>query len=107
MKGTEAENLGLHSTAHMAAASKEVGKGHLVMKNPDADPIGPHWPRQSLFVGQNHCVEWNGGGGKFASNQSTINEADVDVALGKLLLILPRTISLIIIKNLGQIIHRF
>ena len=83
MKGTEVENLGLHSTAHMAAASKEVGKGHLVMKNPDADPIGPHWPRQSLFVGQNHCVEWNGGGGKFASNQSTINEADVDVALGR------------------------
>ena len=32
MKGTEAENLGLHSTAHMAAASKEVGKGHLIMK---------------------------------------------------------------------------
>ena len=83
MKGAKTENFGVHSESHKAAANKEVGKGHLIMKNPDADPIGPHWPRQSLFVGQNHCVEWNGGGGKFASNQSTINEADVDVALGR------------------------
>jgi hypothetical protein len=62
---------------------KDEGKGQQVIRNPDADPIGQHWPRQSLFVGQNHCVEWNGGGGKFAAHQDAVNEADVDVAMGR------------------------
>jgi len=62
---------------------KGEGKGQQMIRNPDADPIGQHWPRQSLFVGQNYSVEWNGGGGKFAAHQEAVNEADVDVAMGR------------------------
>ena len=52
---------------------KGEGKGQQMIRNPDADPIGQHWPRQSLFVGQNYSVEWNGGGGKFAAHQEAVN----------------------------------
>ena len=62
------------------APVKDGGKDQQVRRNPDADPIGQHWPRQSLFVGQNYSVEWNGGGGDFAAHQQAVNEADVDVA---------------------------
>ncbi len=65
------------------APVKDGGKGQQVRRNPDADPIGQHWPRQSLFVGQNYSVEWNGGGGNFAAHQQAVNEADVDVAMGR------------------------
>ncbi len=47
---------------------KEPGKHDYILRNPDLDPIGVHWPRQSLFVGSNHVVQWNGGGGGFAAN---------------------------------------
>ena len=50
---------------------------------PDLDPFGVHWPRQSLFVGSNHVVQWNGGGGGFAANSESVSEADLDVALGR------------------------
>ena len=62
---------------------KEPGKHDFILPNPDLDPIGVHWPRQSLFVGSNHVVQWNGGGGGFAANSESVSEADLDVALGR------------------------
>ena len=62
---------------------KEPGKHDYILPNPDLDPIGVHWPRQSLFVGSNHVVQWNGGGGGFAANSESVSEADLDVALGR------------------------
>ena len=61
----------------------DAGKHELHLPNPDLDPIGVHWPRQSLFVGSNHAVQWNGGGGGFAANSDSVSEADLDVALGR------------------------
>ena len=93
-KSGAAESKSSHSTpvlGHQAGQSVgqdnkiivDAGKHELFLPNPDLDPIGVHWPRQSLFVGSNHVVQWNGGGGGFAANSDSVSEADLDVALGR------------------------
>ena len=42
-----------------------------VSESPDLDPIGENAPVQSLFIGMNFGVPWNGGGGEFDTGTSS------------------------------------
>ncbi len=57
--------------------------GQSIRPDPDAEPIGIHWPVQSLFYGSTLCVEWNGGGGEYSVEQDNFNIDDIDVAVGR------------------------
>ena len=50
--------------------------------NPDAIPIGPNWPKQTLFCGHLVGVEWGGSGGYYDSDDE-LDLSEIDVAIGR------------------------
>ena len=54
----------------------------LVSESPDLDPIGENAPVQSLFIGMNFGVPWNGGGGEFDTGTSSPQESNISVTFG-------------------------
>jgi hypothetical protein len=53
----------------------------VVKVHPDAQPIGPHWPKQTLFCGHMVGVQWGNGGGEYAAEE--LETTDIDVAIGR------------------------
>ena len=54
----------------------------IVSESPDLDPIGENAPVQSLFIGMNFGVPWNGGGGEFDTGTPSPQESNVSVTFG-------------------------
>ena len=55
---------------------------HITLEQELIKSVGPLWPRQSLFHGCVIGVEWKGGGGQYADDDTLLDPGDIDVGIG-------------------------
>ncbi|PXY78475.1 MAG: hypothetical protein CXX81_07545, partial [Methanobacteriota archaeon] len=61
----------------------EYYTGHIALdEEGPVKSVGPLWPRQSLFHGCVMGVEWKGGGGQYADDDTLLDPGDIDVGIG-------------------------